>query len=111
MQATEHQGCGPHARMAASGLENGPTDPVVDPECGCLPCCLQDLAAGYMSGKLLLKLDAIAFLLTHHTSGGDLWGQLARKHACIGSASTACRSSAATCLWGATGCCRAGACL
>lgn len=31
---------------------------------------LQDLAAGYMSGKLLLKLDAIAFLLTHHTSGG-----------------------------------------
>jgi exportin-7 len=30
---------------------------------------LQDLAAGYMSGKLLLKLDAIAFLLTHHTSG------------------------------------------
>ena len=29
----------------------------------------QDLAAGYMSGKLLLKLDAIAFLLTHHTSG------------------------------------------
>lgn len=22
-----------------------------------------------MSGKLLLKLDAIAFLLTHHTSG------------------------------------------
>ncbi|PSC72660.1 exportin-7 isoform X2 isoform A [Micractinium conductrix] len=28
----------------------------------------QDLAAGYMSGKLLLKLDAIAFLLTHHTS-------------------------------------------
>lgn len=29
----------------------------------------QDLAAGYMSGKLLLKLEAIAFLLTHHTSG------------------------------------------
>ncbi|KAI3436525.1 hypothetical protein D9Q98_005942 [Chlorella vulgaris] len=28
----------------------------------------QDLAAGYMSGKLLLKLEAIAFLLTHHTS-------------------------------------------
>ena len=35
----------------------------------CLPLPLQDLAAGYMSGKLLLKLDAIAFLLTHHTSG------------------------------------------
>lgn len=31
--------------------------------------CPQDLAAGYMSGKLLLKLDAIGFLLTHHTSG------------------------------------------
>lgn len=35
---------------------------------GCPPA-LQDLAAGYMSGKLLLKLDAIGFLLTHHTSG------------------------------------------
>ncbi len=29
---------------------------------------LQDLAAGYMSGKLLLKLDAISYILTHHTS-------------------------------------------
>ncbi|KAL4534670.1 hypothetical protein Ndes2526A_g05549 [Nannochloris sp. 'desiccata'] len=28
----------------------------------------QDLAAGYMSGKLLLKLEAISFLLTHHTA-------------------------------------------
>ncbi|GAB4820934.1 hypothetical protein N2152v2_007980 [Parachlorella kessleri] len=28
----------------------------------------QDLAAGYMSGKLLLKLDSIAFLFTHHTA-------------------------------------------
>lgn len=28
----------------------------------------QDLAAGYMSGKLLLKLDAISYILTHHTS-------------------------------------------
>jgi exportin-7 len=29
---------------------------------------LQDLAAGYMSGKLLLKLDATAFILQHHTA-------------------------------------------
>ena len=29
----------------------------------------QDLAAGYMSGKLLLKLEAIGFILTHHTAG------------------------------------------
>lgn len=28
----------------------------------------QDLASGYMSGKLLLKLESIAFLLTHHTA-------------------------------------------
>ncbi|KAK9818400.1 hypothetical protein WJX72_012091 [[Myrmecia] bisecta] len=28
----------------------------------------QDLAAGYMSGKLLLKLDAIAYILLNHTS-------------------------------------------
>lgn len=28
----------------------------------------QDLAAGYMSGKLLLKLEATSFLLTHHTA-------------------------------------------
>jgi len=28
----------------------------------------QDLAAGYMSGKLLMKLDCVAFLLGHHTS-------------------------------------------
>ena len=28
----------------------------------------QDLAAGYMSGKLMLKLEAISFLLTHHTA-------------------------------------------
>ncbi|CAL8462392.1 g1925 [Coccomyxa elongata] len=28
----------------------------------------QDLAAGYMSGKLLLKLDATAFILQHHTA-------------------------------------------
>lgn len=28
----------------------------------------QDLASGYMSGKLMLKLDAISFLLTHHTA-------------------------------------------
>jgi exportin-7 len=27
----------------------------------------QDLASGYMSGKLLLKLDAINFILVHHT--------------------------------------------
>eukprot|EP00951_Prasinocladus_malaysianus_P012227 scaffold91009_cov49-Prasinocladus_malaysianus.AAC.1 len=27
----------------------------------------QDLASGYMSGKLLLKLDATAYILTHHT--------------------------------------------
>ena len=29
---------------------------------------LQDLASGYMSGKLLLKLDSTGFLLTHHTA-------------------------------------------
>lgn len=28
----------------------------------------QDLASGYMSGKLLMKLDAVAFLLQHHSS-------------------------------------------
>lgn len=28
----------------------------------------QDLAAGYMSGKLMLKLDAVSFLLSHHTA-------------------------------------------
>lgn len=27
-----------------------------------------DLAAGYMSGKLMLKLDAVSFLLQHHTA-------------------------------------------
>ena len=27
----------------------------------------QDLASGYMSGKLLLKLEATGFILTHHT--------------------------------------------
>ena len=29
---------------------------------------LQDLATGYMSGKLLQKLDMVAYILTHHTS-------------------------------------------
>lgn len=29
---------------------------------------LQDLASGYMSGKLLMKLDSIGFLLAHHTA-------------------------------------------
>ncbi len=28
----------------------------------------QDLASGYMSGKLLLKLDSVAFILVNHTS-------------------------------------------
>eukprot|EP00889_Picochlorum_renovo_P000192 jgi/Picre1/27222/NNA_000191.t1 len=28
----------------------------------------QDLAAGYMSGKVMLKLDAVSMLLQHHTS-------------------------------------------
>eukprot|EP00798_Chlamydomonas_sp_ICE-L_P003304 gene3304-13331_t len=28
----------------------------------------QDLAAGYMSGKLLLKLDSVAYVLEHHTA-------------------------------------------
>ena len=32
------------------------------------PSPRQDLANGYMSGKLLLKLDAIGFLLAHHTA-------------------------------------------
>ena len=31
-------------------------------------CRAQDLAAGYMSGKLLLKLDATGFILAHHTA-------------------------------------------
>jgi exportin-7 len=29
---------------------------------------MQDLALGYMSGKLLLKLEAVHFMLAHHTS-------------------------------------------
>lgn len=29
---------------------------------------LQDLATGYMSGKLLLKLEAVHFMLANHTS-------------------------------------------
>lgn len=29
---------------------------------------LQELAAGFMSGKLMLKLEAISFLMTHHTA-------------------------------------------
>jgi hypothetical protein len=29
---------------------------------------IQDLATGYMSGKLLLKLEAVHFMLGHHTS-------------------------------------------
>lgn len=40
-----------------------------------------------MSGKLLLKLDAIAFLLTHHTSGAA-WGSGAGPGLC-GSTGTA----------------------
>ena len=30
--------------------------------------CEQDLACGYMSGKLLQKLEAVHFMLQHHTS-------------------------------------------
>lgn len=30
--------------------------------------CEQDLASGYMSGKLLQKLEAVHFMLQHHTS-------------------------------------------
>lgn len=29
---------------------------------------MQDLASGYMSGKLLQKLEAVHFMLQHHTS-------------------------------------------
>lgn len=29
---------------------------------------VQELAVGYMSGKLLLKLDAISYILQHHAS-------------------------------------------
>jgi hypothetical protein len=32
------------------------------------PHAHQDLASGYMSGKLLLRLEAAGFLLTHHTA-------------------------------------------
>lgn len=37
---------------------------------GCLSTVqiVQDLASGYMSGKLLLKLEAVGFMLCHHTS-------------------------------------------
>jgi hypothetical protein len=35
----------------------------------------QDLATGYMSGKLLLKLEAVHFMLGHHTSNSS-----AKKH-------------------------------
>ena len=31
-------------------------------------CIWQDLAAGYMSGKLLLKLEAVAFILANHSA-------------------------------------------
>ena len=33
-----------------------------------LICVKQDLASGYMSGKLLQKLEAVHFMLQHHTS-------------------------------------------
>ena len=33
-----------------------------------LACLLQDLASGFMSGKLLQKLDTSAYILAHHTS-------------------------------------------
>jgi exportin-7 len=36
--------------------------------CAVVSCALQDLAAGYMSGKLLMKLDCVNILLAHHTS-------------------------------------------
>ena len=29
--------------------------------------CAQDLAGGFMSGKLMLKLDAVRFMLANHT--------------------------------------------
>jgi hypothetical protein len=32
----------------------------------------QDLATGYMSGKLLLKLEAVHFMLGHHTAQTNL---------------------------------------
>ncbi len=33
-----------------------------------MACLLQDLASGFMSGKLLQKLDTCAYILAHHTS-------------------------------------------
>ena len=33
-----------------------------------MACLLQDLASGFMSGKLLQKLDTSAYILAHHTS-------------------------------------------
>lgn len=33
-----------------------------------LGCAMQDLASGYMSGKLMQKLEAVSFMLNHHTS-------------------------------------------
>ena len=36
-------------------------------------CCMQDLAGGFMSGKLMLKLDAVRFMLANHTQV-NAWG-------------------------------------
>ena len=33
-----------------------------------MACLLQDLASGFMSGKLLQKLDTSTYILAHHTS-------------------------------------------
>lgn len=39
------------------------------------PPSTQDLASGYMSSKLLIKLEAISYLLTHHTAGEVIGGR------------------------------------
>jgi exportin-7 len=57
--------CGPSPQLPASLPNLLPAHLAFPSPLGPL---LQDLASGYMSGKLLLKLDAIAFILANHTS-------------------------------------------
>ena len=51
------------AKITANLVAFAACSPIVEASLG----LLSDLAAGYMSGKLLLKLDAISFALTNHT--------------------------------------------
>lgn len=51
-------------KVATNLKVHGGSEEIVEATLG----LFQDLASGYMSGKLLLKLEAIGFLLQHHTS-------------------------------------------